>query len=325
MKRVLLTGGTGFIGGHVLEHLLADGYHVKIPVRTMHKLEPGAANRVDIVRGDLRDPHVVRQAVEGVDTVMHLAAFARAWSKDHRVFEDVNVRVVRMLLEASAREGVGRFVHVSSIVTLPPFRGASVNGRSQLPTPYEITKKAADRLVMNYVRSGGNALIVRPTRVFGPGPLTDANGVTRMIDLYVKGKFRIRLADADVLANYVHVDDVARGMLLAAEHGQAGKSYVLGGENVSLRGFLELISELTDVHRRVLAVSPRIGLLVARVSELSAHLCFTPSLTPGWIRVFLEDRRADIHLAREELGYEPRSLRDGLFETIDWLNARVGS
>jgi len=215
-------------------------------------------------------------------------------------------------------------VHTSSILAVPPYRPAGVNGRSSRPTAYESSKQAAETLVRRYVAGGGHAVIVRPTRVFGPGPLNDANGVTKMLSLYLNGRFRMLLADGDVQANYVFVDDVAEGILRAARRGRPGAAYFLGGENISLRGFLDMASRLSGVRRRTIRVPARVGLAVGRVSEWWGQLGGTPSLTPEWIRIFLEDRRADISAARSELGYAPRSLAEGLRATLDWIAGNGG-
>ncbi len=162
-------------------------------------------------------------------------------------------------------------------------------------------------------------MIVHPTRVFGPGPLNDANGVTKAIDLYLAGRLRVRLADADVQANYVHADDVAQGMLRAADRGRPGAHYVLGGENASFRAFLDLVSDVADVRHLTVPLPRSVAMSVARLAETWGRVGGTAAITRGWIRIFLEDRRVDIEPARRDLGYEPRSLRDGLAETIGWL------
>src|SRR2546426_8456040 len=102
-------------------------------------------------------------------------------------------------------------------------------------SPYEATKRAGERLVEAYALSGRHAVIVHPARVYGPGPCNDANALTRVIDLYLRGRFRVRLEDGDVLGSYVHAADVADGIRRAAHAGRPGAHYVLGGENLSFR------------------------------------------------------------------------------------------
>jgi farnesol dehydrogenase len=259
--------------------------------------------------------------MEGVGTVLHLAAFAQGWAKEPSEFMATNVEAVGRLLALAREQQVRRVVHVSTILALPPFRPAAVNGRARATTDYELTKQEGDRLVEAYVEAGGDAVIVHPTRVYGPGPMNDANAVTRALTLYLKGQLRVRLDDGDVLANYVHVDDVASGILLAAARGKRGAHYVLGGEDAPFRAVLRLASEITGIRRWVAALPTPAALAVAAAAEWSAAIGMRPFITPGWIRVFLEDRRADIGPARTELGYAPRGVREGLAQTLEWARS----
>jgi farnesol dehydrogenase len=318
--KTLITGATGFIGRYLIRMLLDEGRSVRALVRDPGRLDRDIASRIEVTTGDLRNGTDFGTVTSGVHTVLHLAACARAWSRDPFEFNDVNVRVVEHLLEASQRNDIERFVHVSTVLTLPPYRRASVGDSAQRPTAYEETKLAGERRVESYAASGLNAVIVHPTRVYGPGPLTDANGVTRVMALYMAGRFRVRLADHDVLANYVHAEDVAAGILAAARHGRPGTHYMLGGgENVSFREFLDVVAEVSGSRRRTIALPAAAAMTVARGSEALTHLGVGASITPGWVRVFLEDRRVDISATRDELGYEPRALRDGICETVRWL------
>jgi nucleoside-diphosphate-sugar epimerase len=315
----VVTGGTGFIGQYLLRRLVLAGQRVRVLARRPASLPPEILRKVDVVIGDIRDRDALARGTTGAHTILHLAAFARAWSPRSADFTSVNVDAVQTLLELAAAENVARLVHVSTILTLPPFRPAPINGRSQLPTPYERTKREGEALVEAYAASGHHAVIVHPTRVYGPGPLTDANGVTKAVSLYLRGRLRVRLADADVLGNYVHADDVAAGILLAAARGASGAHYVLGGDNASFREVLQLATRLTGTRRLVVPLPPATALLVARAAQASGQLTHHCFITPGWIRVFLEDRRADISCARADLGYRPRSLDQGMRETLTWL------
>lgn len=317
----LVTGASGFIGRYVVQQLLARGRSVRVLVRRPEVLPDTARRAVEVVAGDVRDPAALARAVRGAHTVLHLAACAKAWSRDPQEFVAVNVRAVGNLLQLAEAEGVERLVHVSTILTLPPHRPAPVNGRSQDPTPYESSKRIGERLVEAYAASGCHATIVHPTRVYGPGPLHDANGVTRAIALYLRGRLRLRLADGDALGSYVHAEDVAAGAIQAAEQGRPGAHYVLGGENASFRAVLDMVATLAGVRRGVVALPPGLGLAVARLTELWGRLGGDFVLPPGWVRVLLEDRRAAIEPVRWELGYRPRSLQDGLRQTIAWLAA----
>lgn len=316
---VLVTGATGLIGRRVVAQLLASGRRVRVLARDPRRLPVEAIGRVWVVSGGLEDDGALRRAVDRVGTVLHLAACARPWSRRAEEFAAVNVDGVARLLEAAAAAGVGRLVHVSTVLTLPALQAA----RRREPTTYEATKLSGERLVERYAAAGASALVVHPTRVYGPGPLNPANGVTRLLALYLEGPVVLRLDDHEVQANYVHVDDVARGILLAAERGRPGSHYVLGGENISLRGLLELAAELSGVPRRVVALPARAALAVAHAAEFWGRLGGDPPITPAWVRCYLEDQRVDIADTCRELDYHPRPLREGLRETLQWLRTRL--
>ncbi len=316
----LVTGATGFIGRYLVRKLIAEDQPTRVLVRDPAGLDPTLRDRLQIVQGDIRDATSVGAAMRGADTVLHLAALARAWCRDPEEFRTANVEAVQGLLDAAKRESVSRFVHVSTMVTRPPHGRAPGTSLDWVHTPYQETKLAGERLVESYADSGGHAAIVHPTRVYGPGPLTDANGVSKLIAMYLNGRFRVRLADGGVLANYVHAEDVAAGIILAARGARRGTHYVLGGPgNVSLVGLLGLVDALSGVHRHMIAVPPRPALLCARLAETWGRLGGSVSLTSGWIRTFLEDYRVEITPARRDLGYDPRPLHQGIGETVAWL------
>jgi nucleoside-diphosphate-sugar epimerase len=311
--RVLVTGASGFIGQYVTRQLLDSGRRVRVLARRPDLLPPDMVGRVEICQGDIRDAAAVDRALIGADLVIHLAACARAWSRDANEFRDVNTRAVTTLVQASRRHGARRFVHVSTVLTL---RGAPV-GRT--PTPYEATKRAGDRIV----EESGIAVVVHPTRVFGPGPLNDANGVTRLIAAYLSGGLVVRLNDHDVQANYVHVADVAAGIVLAADTGECGTHYALGGENLSVRALLGRVAALSGVRRTVHVVNPAIALAAVSVAEAWGRFGGAVPLTRGWVRSFLEDQRLNGEAA--PAGYRPRPVDEGLRDTIDWLRGRNAS
>lgn len=317
---VLVTGATGLIGRHVVTQLLGAGRRVRVLVRDPRRLPAELVGRVWVVPGELADRSALGRAVRGVGTVLHLAACARAWSRRPGEFAAANVDAVAMLLEASAAGGVGRLVHVSTVLTLPALRPPE--GARPL-TPYEETKLAGERLVDAYAGSGGQAVVVHPTRVFGPGPLNDANGITRILAQYLHGPLAFRLDDGDVPANYVYVGDAAAGIILAGERGRRGAHYVIGGENSSLRRLLALAGEVSGVRRRVVVVPRTAALAAAHAAALWGRLGGQAPITPAWVRAYLEDHSVDVSSTCRELGYRFRPLREALRETIQWLDTSL--
>lgn len=316
---VLVTGATGFIGSYLVRELVDSGARVRVLVRRSNLLEPGIRSRVDVIQGDLMDPEAPAAAIPGVRTVFHLAAYCRTWSKQPSLFTEINVHAVERLLEASRRSGVERFVHVSTNLTIPSGPPLPPDAPLPLSTPYSETKRAGERLVESYAASGGAAVIVHPTRVYGPGPLTDANALTKIIGQYLRGRFRFRIADGDILANYVHVADVTNGMRLAAEKGRSGAHYVLGGEDLSFRGFLDQVARISGVRHRVVALPRPAALAVGYAALLFGQLGAKVPITPAWVRSLLVEWGADSEPARRDLGYAPRPARERIAETISWI------
>lgn len=319
MKKILVTGATGFVGRRLVSRLVGEDCRVRVLVRDPVRLEPGLANRVEIVIGCLGDEATARQATAGVDTVLHLAALATAYVRDPRRYFTVNTDGLQVLLEAAAQAKVRQFVHVSSVAAVPPKKQLAVPGLSGEPTPYAQSKMASEKLVELYVRQGGKAVIVRPSRVYGPGPWNDANGTTRLAAMYLRGTFRFRLRDQGARANYVHVDDVVDGIIRAGCRGRSGAAYMLGGQDATLEQYLQVISGLSGIQRRVWSVPPAVMVPVAQLCQFWGYLGGTASLTPAWLNNFLEDRPVDSGRAARDLGYHPRNLRDGLSQTLAWL------
>jgi len=319
MKKILVTGATGFIGGRLVPHLLEAGEEVRVFVRDAGRLDKLIQARVDVVEGCLENDSDVDRAVSGCSQVIHLAALARAYVRDPRDYFRINTDSVETLLRSSARHGVRRFVHVSSVLALPPEKMSTAWGISRRPTLYGESKRASELLVRKYVADGHDALIVRPGRVYGPGPWNDANGTTKMMAMYLEGRFRFRLADGSVQANYVHVDDVAAGLAQAARRGRCGEAYALGGTNATLAEFLGTVADLTGVYRHVQRVPPQTVLPLAHLCCLWGQCGGSVSLTPAWLNNFLEHRPLDITSSRIDLGYAPRSLRMGISQTLNWL------
>jgi len=319
MKKILVTGATGFVGGRLVPQLLSAGEEVRVFVRDADRLEKSVRDRVDVVEGGLEDHDAMDRAVAGCSQVLHLAALAQVYVRNPREYFRINTDSVEALLRSAARHSVRRVVHVSSVAALPPEKYAACWGISHRPTPYAESKTASEILVRKYVADGHDAVIVRPSRVYGPGPWNDANSTTRLMALYLAGRFRFRLADGDVQANYVHVDDVAAGIALAARNGRSGEAYALGGENASMVEYLATISDISGIRRRVLKIPPQMVLPFAHMCSMWGWCGGSVSITPAWVNNFLEHRPMDISTSRIDLGYEPRSLRVGVSQTLNWI------
>ncbi|MDI6845387.1 MAG: NAD-dependent epimerase/dehydratase family protein [Candidatus Saccharicenans sp.] len=320
-----ITGGSGFIGRRLVESLLRDGEKVRLLLRNPESSKQAEDFPLEPVKADILRRDELRPALEGCDKLYHLAAYARNWAPDSQTFYRVNVEGFKNILEVSLAAGVKRLVFVSSAVVSGPSENQPVveeTRREHLPflTDYEASKALAEKLVPEYINRGLEIVVARPTRVFGPGLLTEANSVTRLIKYYLRYRLCPVLGDGSQLGNYVFVDDVVNGLKLLMSRGQSGETYFLGGENVSLSGFYDLLEETTGRKAVRLKISPAAAFALARLESWKARFFgIYPLITEGWVKTFLLNWAVSIDKARRELGYSPRSLKEGLMLTCRWL------
>lgn len=324
--RTLVTGGLGFVGAKLVEALVGSGELVNILNLPVPGVSPGRHGRKNIFLGDIRSETAVAEAMKNCDRVFHLAAYARNWAKDPNTFFDVNVRGTHTVLSMARALGVSRVVYTSSNLTLGPSNGdaitESIPRTTDFFTEYERSKFLAENLVRNYVRQGLDVVIVNPTRIYGPGPLDESNSVTKMILWYLQGKWRLILGNGNAVGNYVYVEDVVRGHMLAMARGKTNENYILGGENVSFNNFFAQLAQVGGRTFRLMHLPASIALSFSRFERLRAHLFgHYPLITPGWARTFLTDWQNSCAKAQTDLRYVPLGLNDGMVRTVRWLES----
>jgi farnesol dehydrogenase len=281
---------------------------------------------VELVHGDIADLDTLRRGMEGCDRVFHLAAYAKNWAPDRQTFFRMNVQGMRNVFRVAKELGIQRVVWTSTCVTLGPSPpGVSIDENtpritSRYFTDYEETKSIAEKEALQMAADGFPVVIVNPTRVYGPGNLTEGNSATRLIDEYDRGRLPVLLNCGRNIGNWVLVDDVVEGHLLAMERGRIGERYLLGGENASLRNFCRAIDAVSGKRRFQLPLLTFGPLLVAWILERRAKwLGIHPAITPGWVRTFSVDWVYSTAKAEQELGYRPTPLIEGLRITYQWL------
>jgi len=319
---VLVTGASGFIGSAVVRALLRAGY----PVRAL--LEPGRDDAnvdgldIERIEGDVRDPATVGTAVEGVEILFHLAAIYRFWAPDPDVFYDVNVGGTMNVLRAARRAECRRVVYTSTVATL----GVAEDGRlaserslvhfEHLFGHYKKSKYLAEHEVLRAGASGLPVVLVHPTFPVGEGD-TAPTPTGRTIVEFLNGRIP---AYVDTALNVAHVDDVARGHVLAGEHGQPGRSYILGGENMTLREMLATLADLCGLPAPRVRVSPAVVLPIVRTAEWfeSRLMHKEPTLPAEPVRMATTRMEYDDSRARTELGYTSGTARSALRRAASW-------
>lgn len=310
--KVLVTGGTGYLGRAIVRALVARGHEPVVFARSAQASGlPG-----HLVNGDVRDLTAVRAAADRCDAICHSAALVSVWRPRRADFDDVNVRGLEHVLAVATERAIPRVVYTSSFLALPP-QGAAA---PLLANDYQRTKVLADRRAREAAARGVPIVTVYPGVIYGPGTLTDGNLVGRMIADHLAGRLP-GVVGANRLWSYAFVDDVAEGHVLALERGRTGERYMLGGENAAQMRAFEVLRDQTGraLPRRIPAfVAQAVG-----VVELARAKLFRrpPLLTPGTVRILDADWPLDSDGARRELGYNSRPLLAGLTATIAALTA----
>lgn len=335
--KIFVTGATGFIGTRLVQALTGRGFAIRALSRREHPEPPpgfGFADRgpleheqVELVRGDVTDPDSIARGVEGCTHVYHMAGHAKNWARDPRVFYEVNVRGTLNVLRAAKQAGVQRVVWTSSQLTLGPARPGEVTTEDtprisdRCFTDYEASKLEAERQVLRGVQEEGfPVVIVLPTRVYGPGNLTEGNSAAMLIDQYDRGLMPILPNLGRNVGNWVLVDDVVEGHLLAMEKGRIGQRYLLGGENASLAQFFRTIDRISGKRHWQVPVFRLLPMVIAHVMKtLGERFGIHPKVTPGWVRTFFTEWPCSCEKAQRELGYKPTSLDEGIRITYEWL------
>ncbi len=321
--RTLVTGAGGFIGQNLVKRLVETGVPIRVLVRRK-TTEPQFNLDVEICVGDIVDAKSVDNAVRGCDRIFHLAAYAKNWARDAETYKRVNVGGLKNVLEAAKRVSVQRVVFTSTNLTLDPSSETvttELTGRT-VPwfTDYEKSKSLAEETIATYIQGGMDIVIVNPTRVFGPGIMTEANSVTKMISWYIEGRFRAILGDGTSLGNYGFVDDVVDGHVMAMEKGVQGERYLLGGENVTFNQFFQILSEISGVRKTLFHIPPMVALAFSHLEQLRAKLPGQhPLITPGWTNLFLKDWACSCAKAEKDIGYVITPFRTAIEKTVNWI------
>jgi len=318
-EKVLVTGSTGFTGGHLCRRLLQKGYQVRGLARETSDYIDLQKAGVEIVIGDLRDKASLTRAVKGIDTVYHLAALYRQEGVPKKLFWEVNVEGTRNILEASLEAGVKRFVHCSTVgvqgeIKNPP---ATEDYPYNPGDYYQESKMEGEKLALRFFSEHNLPGVVRPVGIYGPGD----KRFLKLFRYIYNGKFRM-LGNGETLYHMTYIDDLVEGIILCGERDNAiGEIYTIGGEEyVTLNELVEMIAEILGVEkpRGHFPIWP-----VWLVSSLCETVCRPLRIEPPLYRrrldFFIKDRAFDISKAKRELGYQPKvGLKTGLKITAEW-------
>lgn len=316
--KYFVTGATGFIGNRVAEMLIASGHKVTALVRSPEKADRIRKMGIEAVYGDIRDRESLLAPMKGADGVFHMAGWYEIGTRDKRGGMQVNVAGTRNVLEAMKILEIPKGVYTSTVAINSDTKGKIIDETAYHPGPhlseYDKTKWIAHHEVaMPMIREGLPLVIVQPAVVYGPGD------TSLMGDTFRQWLLR-RLPAIPRKAAYAwaHVDDVARGHLLAMEKGRIGENYFLGGPNHTLIEAFEIAQAVTGIPAPPIHLPPMMLKMTSWLLEpLDPYLPLPPSYTSEALRVTAGATYLNTSgKARRELGYTDRPLAEGMRETL---------
>ncbi len=323
---ILVTGATGHLGNVLVRKLLNRGERVRalvLPGESLHALN---GLMVEVVVGNILDRELVDRAVQGVNTVYHLAGIISILPGSDEIMKKVNVSGVLNVAEASLKAGVKRLVHVSSIHA---FRrephGITIDENTPLAPDsdagaYDRTKAEGALAVLDLVDRGLDAVIACPTGIIGPHDYQKSemgnavvNFAAKKLHFLVKGAF-----------DFVDVRDVAEGLILAAEKGRAGETYILSGTRVTLEQIWQIAQTTAGSHSPRIVLPFKLALFFSSFLQHFYRLAkVTPRFTSYSLQTVADNSTFSCAKASKELAYKARPLRESMVDFLSWRSEYI--
>ena len=324
MKAVLVTGGTGFLGSHLVDRLVSDGKKVRVlarPTSSIANIREHIENgNVEILRGDLRDVESIKQACRGVKEIYNTAG-AVDFSLPEEIFYSVNVHALRAFVNTAVEARVERFIHVSSIGFYGWNQGPiNEESKHQPLNVYETTKLLGEQVVFEaYEKKGLPVTVIEPSAIYGPRARV---GIPQMIKWVKKGWMPL-IDGGNHRLNMVYVSDVVDALILASGKREAiGESFVIGNEDSpSYREIIEILSDCLEVDSPKWSIPSGLAKFFSAIIQKGAELLgldFFPLY--DYLSYMTLDGVVDISKAKRILGYSPKvGLQEGMQKTVEWF------
>lgn len=324
--KIFITGGTGYIGAHLIKKLIEQGNTIHALVRSVDKAKQIEHPNVILFQGDILDKESIEKAIKGCDQVYHLAAFAKVWAKEVKTFFYLNVVATNLILDAAVKFNVKRVVVTSTAGVFGASLSGTITEKSARDldffNEYESSKALSESKIKDYVIAGLDVVIVSPTRVYGPFLFGKTESITQLIEKFVLGKWRFIPGDGKKTGNYVFIDDVVEGHILAMEKGRIGNTYILGGTNHDYNEFFKIISNVSGVKRKMIHMPIGLQMAFSRIQLMKTWFGKEPLITPKWIAKGKYDWHVTPQKAIDELGLKPISMEEGIKKTVEWLKEK---
>src|SRR5579883_874723 len=322
MQRAFVTGGTGFIGANLVRLLLQEGYAVRALVRPGSQLSGLQGLDIEFVKGDLNDDDLWQQ-MRGCQFLFHVAAHYSLWQADREILYQSNVLGTRNVLAAARQAGVERTVYTSSVAAI----GVDESGKpadetyqspvEKLLGDYKQSKYWAEQEAIKAVELGQDVVIVNPTTPIGPWDIKPTPTGDQILLRFLRRQMPVY---TNTGLNFVHVQDVAWGHLLALSKGKTAERYILGHKNMSLKQLLDELAKLTGIPAPQISIPAWIPLTVAWVDErILAPLGKTPSIPVNAVRMAKQPMYYDTTKDVRDLNLVQTPITTALQDAIDWF------
>jgi len=314
--RAFLTGASGFIGSHLVDYLLEKKWHVRA---LLHQRKIPREEEIEVARGDIRDFHALREALEETDVLFHMAASLGSALISKEEFRKINADGTKNVLKAAQAQNIRRIVHLSSAGVLGSVKKNEIAGEDYPLNPigiYDRSKLEGEKNALQMARQGMNIVVVRPGWVYGPGD----RRTFKLIKSIAKKKF-ILVTKGKTWQTPIYIQDLIEGILLCTEKGRRGEIYHLsGGEVLSVGDIVEIIASATrsKIPPFTLPLSP-VKLAAWSLEKIFSLFRKEAPLNRAKLSFFIHPKPLSIKKAEKELGFAPKkNFRDGMSLTVAW-------
>jgi dihydroflavonol-4-reductase len=319
----LVTGAAGFLGSHVARQLVARGEDVRVLMRVSSTNRAIADLSLEYVTGDLRDPASLDRAMKGVKRVFHVAADYRLWARRSKEIYDSNVGGTKNLLEAAKRTGIEQLIYTSTVATIAVDRPQHPNEFTdakleEMVGHYKRSKWMAEQEVLKAGKAGLPVIVAMPTTPVGPWDWKPTPTGKIILD-FLNGKMP---GYVETGLNFVGVEECAAGHLLVSEKGKVGERYLLGGENLTLKAMLDVLSNITGLPAPRLKIPHGLALGVAYANTMFSRMIGRePGIPIEGVKIARHMMFVDASRAQRELGFKAGPVSAALERAVRWYEA----
>jgi dihydroflavonol-4-reductase len=319
----LVTGAAGFLGSHVARQLVARGENVRVLMRPSSNNRAISDLSLEYVTGDLRDASSLERAMDGVKRVFHVAADYRLWAKKPQEIYDSNVGGTKNLLAAAEKAGIEQLIYTSTVATIAVDRPELPNEFTdakleEMVGHYKRSKWLAEQEVLKAAKDGAPVIVAMPTTPVGPWDWKPTPTGKIILD-FLNGKMP---GYVETGLNFVGVEECAAGHLRVSEKGKIGERYLLGGENLTLKGLLDALAGITGLRAPGMKIPHGVALGVAYVeSAFSRLIGKEPQIPVEGVKIAQHKMFVDCSRAQKELGFQPGPVAAALERAVRWYQA----